>query len=136
MEGRGTSRCRIMYFLTLFLIRKEPHMKKLSGIIVLICIVGTFLVLTGCSKEKAENSEESTHMHQHEAVQKDAQETSGKSQTTCPVMGGEIDKKIFEDHKGKRVYLCCEACREEFKKSPEKYIKKLEDAGITLANTP
>ncbi len=107
-------------------------MKKLSGVIILICIMGAFIVLTGCSKKKAEKSDESTNMHQHEAMQKDTQETSGKSQTTCPVMGNKIDKKIFADHNGKRVYFCCEDCLPKFKESPEKYIKKLEDEGVIL----
>ncbi len=60
----------------------------------------------------------------------------GKAQTTCPVMGGKIDKKIFADHEGKRVYFCCDACPETFKKDPAKYIKKLEDDGVVLEKTP
>ena len=57
-------------------------------------------------------------------------------QTTCPVMAGKIDKSIYLDHKGSRVYFCCKACLEPFKKDPGKFIKKLEDAGVTLAKTP
>ena len=60
----------------------------------------------------------------------------GKAQATCPVMGGKIDKKIFADHEGKRVYFCCDGCPETFKKDPAKYIKKLEDAGVVLEKTP
>ena len=48
-----------------------------------------------------------------------------KPQTTCPVMGGEIDKSVFADHEGKRVYFCCPGCISEFQKDPEKYLKKL-----------
>lgn len=59
-----------------------------------------------------------------------------KSQTTCPVMGGTIDKSLFVDHDGKRIYLCCQGCEEAVKKDPEKYIKQLEDEGITLDKTP
>lgn len=58
-----------------------------------------------------------------------------KHQTMCPVMGGEIDKKIFADFQGKRVYFCCNACPAMFKKDPLKYIKKLEAEGITLDKT-
>ncbi|HUT37359.1 MAG TPA: hypothetical protein VNE39_28005, partial [Planctomycetota bacterium] len=28
-------------------------------------------------------------------------------QTTCPVMGGKIDRKLFVDYEGKRIYVCC-----------------------------
>jgi YHS domain-containing protein len=50
-------------------------------------------------------------------------------QKTCPVMGGSIDKKVFSDYKGTRVYFCCPSCKAEFKKDPEKYIRKLEEMG-------
>jgi len=59
-----------------------------------------------------------------------------KLQTTCPVMGGEINKGLFVDHNGKRIYVCCGGCIETIKKDPEKYIKQIEDKGITLDATP
>ena len=57
-------------------------------------------------------------------------------QTTCPIEGGKINKAIFADYQGKRVYFCCAGCPEEFKKDPAKYVKKLEDDGITLDKAP
>lgn len=39
-------------------------------------------------------------------------------------------------YQGKRVHFCCADCREEFKKDPEKYIKKLEDQGVAIEKTP
>lgn len=56
-----------------------------------------------------------------------------KFQTTCPVMGGAIDKNQYVDHDGKRVYICCKGCEAPLKKDPATYIKKLEDAGVTVA---
>jgi hypothetical protein len=50
-------------------------------------------------------------------------------QTTCPVMGGAINKKLYVDYKGKRIYVCCPGCIGELKADPEKYIKKLEAMG-------
>jgi YHS domain-containing protein len=43
-------------------------------------------------------------------------------QTTCPVMGRVIDKKIYTEYKGKKVYFCCKECLEKFKAEPEKYL--------------
>jgi YHS domain-containing protein len=63
-------------------------------------------------------------------------EVKQKTQTNCPVMGGKIDKKIFADYEGERVYFCCKGCIGEFRKDPAKYIKKLEDEGITLEKAP
>ena len=63
-------------------------------------------------------------------------EKTPKPQTRCPVMGGEINKDVFVDHQGKRVYFCCDQCTAKFKEDPAGYIKKLEDQGITVENTP
>ena len=47
-------------------------------------------------------------------------------QEKCPVMGGKIDKNVYTDYKGRRVYFCCKACIESFEKDPENYLRKLE----------
>lgn len=59
-----------------------------------------------------------------------------KAQATCPVMGGKIDKALFCDVEGKRVYVCCAGCIKSIKKDPAKYIKILEDQGVTLDKAP
>ncbi len=59
-----------------------------------------------------------------------------KAQTTCPVLGGNIDKNVYADYQGKRIYFCCKGCDDEFKKDPEKYLKKLKDEGVTPEAAP
>jgi YHS domain-containing protein len=66
----------------------------------------------------------------------DAGVTLTKIQTTCPVMGGKINKSQYVDHDGKRIYMCCPGCAGKLKADPEKYIKQLEDAGVTLDTVP
>ena len=51
------------------------------------------------------------------------------TQTSCPVMGGEIDSTIYADYKGERVYFCCKGCIETFNKDPKTYLQKMSDAG-------
>ncbi|MBD3393703.1 MAG: YHS domain-containing protein [Chitinivibrionales bacterium] len=46
-------------------------------------------------------------------------------------MGGAINKDVYADHNGHRVYFCCGACKREFKKDPSTYLKKLEELGET-----
>ena len=46
-------------------------------------------------------------------------------QTVCPVMGGAIDKTIFVEYEGKKVYFCCPACKPKFEAEPAKYVAKL-----------
>ena len=55
-----------------------------------------------------------------------------QTQKKCPVMGGTINKDVYADYEGKRVYFCCEACISTFKKDPAKYVKKLEAEGVVL----
>ena len=59
-----------------------------------------------------------------------------KTQTACPVLQGNIDKNVYVDYKGHRIYFCCKGCDAEFKKDPEKYLKKLESQGVTLEKSP
>lgn len=59
-----------------------------------------------------------------------------KPQTTCPVLGGNVDKNVYADYQGKRIYFCCSGCDAEFKKDPEKYMKKLQEEGVTLEPAP
>ena len=61
-----------------------------------------------------------------------AGDTAVKAQTTCPVMGGGINKTMYADVEGKRIYVCCGGCIDTIKKDPAKYIKIAEDKGETL----
>jgi YHS domain-containing protein len=62
--------------------------------------------------------------------------TAGHPQTKCPVLGNPIDKTVYTDYQGKRIYFCCTACPKEFKKDPAKYMKKLKEEGVTLETAP
>ena len=59
-----------------------------------------------------------------------------KPQTTCPVLGGNIDKNVYADYQGKRIYFCCKGCDEAFKNNPEKYMQKLKEQGVTPEDAP
>jgi hypothetical protein len=51
---------------------------------------------------------------------------------TCIVSGEKLDSMgepyVFK-HDGKEVKLCCKSCLKDFNKEPDKYMKKLEEAG-------
>lgn len=67
----------------------------------------------------------------------DAQEAgAAKPQTTCPIRGGAVNKDVFVDYAGKRIYFCCPGCDKAFLKDADALIKKMEDAGITLEAAP
>jgi YHS domain-containing protein len=60
-----------------------------------------------------------------------------ESQTHCPVMGNEIDKDVFTDFRGVRIYFCCPPCIKKFETNPDEYISKLPSSlQDKLANAP
>jgi YHS domain-containing protein len=95
--------------------------RLLRNAVMLGCIAG--LAVSGMAAAQAEKNTNSDNVKKVAALKK------LKPQTVCPVMGGEIDKAIFVDYNGKRIYFCCAGCPNEFKKNPEKYLKKLAKMG-------
>jgi YHS domain-containing protein len=63
-------------------------------------------------------------------------EKSPQPQLVCPVTGRGIDKNIYIDHEGRRVYLCCRQCVETFKSDPESFVTALLEQGVTLEEIP
>ena len=57
-------------------------------------------------------------------------------QTTCPVMGGPVDHKLYVDANGYRIYVCCGGCIAAVKADPAKYIEKMKAAGVELEKAP
>lgn len=91
----------------------------------LVLAFAAALLWVGCGKAKAPAAAADQAPAQG-AVQ------AGGTQTLCPVMNGPIDKKLFVDYEGKRIYVCCASCLGTVRKDPAKYVKQLEDTGIVL----
>ena len=53
-------------------------------------------------------------------------------QTTCPIMGNPVNKDLYVEYKGKRIYVCCEGCIDAVKNDPEAAIKKIESSGESV----
>jgi YHS domain-containing protein len=45
----------------------------------------------------------------------------------CPVSGDDVDKEITETYKGRTIAFCCKDCVKDFKKDPDKFVKKLDE---------
>ena len=99
-------------------------------------IAGLFLaasiMLIGCEESEPETTEPaamemSNAMAENEAVMAEVatQVVSATEQTLCPVMDAPINKDLFVEYQGKKVYFCCGGCEKLFKENPEKYLAKL-----------
>jgi YHS domain-containing protein len=117
-------------------------MKKLTVILMVVLLsVGITVLLAGCKEKSGSPTEPSSSEHDatsmaeegdmaEEAIENtemavDQAKETATEQTICPVMGGPIDKNIFVEYKGKKVYFCCPSCKGQFEKDPEKYLSKL-----------
>lgn len=71
----------------------------------------------------------STASQEPKAAAKEASKPQEVGNNICPVSGEKIDEKAKAtyEYKGKVYSFCCAGCIEEFKKDPEKYIKKIEE---------
>ena len=56
-------------------------------------------------------------------------QTDLKAQTKCPIMGGKIDKQVYADAAGYRIYACCPGCIDKIKADPAKALKTLKKWG-------
>ena len=91
---------------------------KLATVLVLpaLLVLAALTVSPGCKKQQEPPPAAPT-----EEVAAAAQTI----QTTCPVMGGKIDKQYYTEYKGKKVYFCCAQCKAKFEADPENYLAKL-----------
>ena len=107
--------------------------RKMS-LLIAVLFAG-LLMFNGCKKSEPAPAETSTGTmtmqdhegHDHAAMAEEAenQVVAAAEQTTCPVMGGAINKALFTEYQGKKVYFCCDGCKEKFEATPEQYIAKL-----------
>jgi len=59
-----------------------------------------------------------------------------KPQTKCPIQGEEINKKLFVDVKGYRIYMCCKGCTAKIKADPDKAIATIRANGEEPEKAP
>ena len=91
----------------------------------LAAVVVTLVLSAGCGRSEAPTAA-SPKPEATPAAEPGVTQPAEITQTVCPVMGGAINKDIYTDHNGKRVYFCCQGCIAEFTKNPAKYLAKLK----------
>jgi len=86
---------------------------RITKLLALLVLALAVVTVVGCKKNTSDEPS--------------AQSQTGEiEQTICPVMAGNpIDKNVFVEYQGKKVYFCCDDCKAKFNADPEKYIAKL-----------
>ncbi|MFH1715724.1 MAG: YHS domain-containing protein [Planctomycetota bacterium] len=117
---------------------KAQSTKIVAMLLAIPVLCVGLLMLNGCkdsgSEPSADSGQPMQEMQGHEGhdhaqmamTDESAKETVATAeQTLCPVMGNPINKDLFVEYQGKKVYFCCPACKPEFEKDPAKYVAKL-----------
>lgn len=111
---------------------KTQSRKFISLGLTAMAILLTVAAFNGCKKSEPQTT--TAHEgHDHAMPTKPAEMIDEAKavvaevmeQKTCPIMGGPINKDVFIEYKGKKVYFCCPGCEGKFKENPEQYIAKL-----------
>lgn len=75
-------------------------------------------------KQKSESHNHSTIMHSNNS------KSAEVWNYVCPLDGEKVNKKgATSNYKGKTIAFCCEDCKVEFDKQPEKYMQNLSKDG-------
>ncbi|MDD5326810.1 MAG: YHS domain-containing protein [Phycisphaerae bacterium] len=115
---------------------------KAKGLMLLtVAMLTVAVTFVGCKKKeppapaakemRGTTAEAGQAKEELDRVAKEAQEAIKKmedltEQTTCPVMdGNKINKDVFVEYKGVKVYFCCDGCKAKFEADPEKYTANL-----------
>jgi YHS domain-containing protein len=89
-----------------------------------IFMIAVLFFMDGCKKQSPPPPKSANSVSQTQPAAP-AVAAAGE-QTVCPVMvGNPIDKNVFVEYQGEKVYFCCAQCKAEFEKNPEKYLSKL-----------
>lgn len=96
----------------------------MSKKILLIAVTGLFIL--GAAQAYSEPEHGVTESAQQQGYPEKAVNIGNK---ICPVSGEKIDEetKVTYEYEGKIYNFCCASCIGEFKKDPQKYIKKVEE---------
>lgn len=100
----------------------NDSMKSAARTLMIAAIALAAVVLfSGCKKHHDDHAG-----HDHASVDQPVAEAVATGQTTCPVMeGNSINKNIFVNYEGKKVYFCCAGCEKTFLADPAKYTAQL-----------
>ncbi len=91
------------------------HNKNLIMLLLISTLMLTMFSLIGCEKKTEPAAPAETKEIVSQAIE----------QKTCPVMKAPINKELYTEYKGKKVYFCCPGCKGKFEQAPEQYLSKL-----------
>jgi YHS domain-containing protein len=105
-------------------------MRKVLPVFLVLGFVVMGLMIISCAEE------EKSPKKVEEVATQDVTSKAPKTQTTDAFSGNPINRNIYADYQGKRIYFCCANSKKQFENDPERYIAKFRELGVTLENAP
>ncbi len=110
----------------------------MKTMVIVALSVGMLALLAGCGGQHDPEPGHEHHMaapvghegHGH------AEGAELEPQATCPIMGGAVNRELYVDHDGKRIYVCCQACLAAVSANPGAALEKLAELGEYAADVP
>lgn len=104
-------------------------MNRFHQFILLACICAAVITNISCTKSEPDRPKSGS-------VPSGTSLSTSKIQTVDAVSGKPINRAVFTDHQGKRIYFCCDQSRLDFRNNPKKYLDEFAKQGVALENTP
>jgi len=75
-------------------------------------------------------NKKANHIHSEMIKEKPTDSKSKVWNEVCPLDGGKVNPNgKLSEYKGKKIAFCCDECKTDFDKSPEKYMKNISRDG-------
>jgi YHS domain-containing protein len=111
------------------IIRSRKMNKILPAVLVTLLTV-TGLLISSCSEEAQSPPKTG-------AVQTSDTDTQLPSnQTRDAISGNRVNKDLYADYEGKRVYFCCAESKKTFASDPQPYLIAFREQGVILEVAP
>ena len=118
-------------------------MHKILTTLTIFCMLIAGVTQISCSdSDKGAEKKAEAETSNKGAEKKAEVETSNTQppaelyQTTDALSGNPINRNIYEDYEGKRIYFCCRNSKKKFLADPSIYLDKFKELGVTLQDAP
>ncbi len=120
-------------------------MRNKLTIISILTIAVSVILMAACDGAAENKSEQKAELKTTPSTQEQTQDQAQKAlppakfqqaQMRDAFSGKMIDRNVYLDYQGKRVYFCCTKSRDDFKTDPNKYMDEFDRQGVILADAP
>jgi len=112
------------------------HMRRAFISLLAVWLIAMSLVVISCSKKEksAPQSKSGAAVETPSTPQTPVKEL--KPQTTDAISGNPINRRIYTDYEGFRIYFCCVNSQRNFEDNPERYLRAFRSQGVQLEKIP